>query len=165
MAREKVDYPITPAVRVLRDKKIAFEPHLYDYKEHGGTAHSASELGADERTVIKTLVMETERREPLIALMHGDCEVSTKELARTIRAKSVSPCDPQTAQKHTGYMVGGTSPFGTRKAMNVYAEKTIFDLPKIYINGGKRGFLISIDPNDLRIVLPVTEVSVAVASG
>ncbi|HKP87652.1 MAG TPA: Cys-tRNA(Pro) deacylase [Blastocatellia bacterium] len=164
MAKEKADYPITPAVRVLRDKKIAFEPHLYDYKERGGTARSASELGVDERAVIKTLVMETELREPLIILMHGDREVSTKELARRLGAKSVSPCDPQTAQKHTGYMVGGTSPFGTRKAMGVYAEKTIFDLPKIYINGGKRGFLVSIDPNDLRVALPIIEVSVAITT-
>ena len=162
MAKEKIDYPITPAVRVLRDKKIAFEPHLYNYKEHGGTAHTASELGADHRAVIKTLVMETEKREPLIILMHGDREVSTKELARKLGAKSVSPCEPETAQKHTGYMVGGTSPFGTRKAMKVYAEQTIFDLPKIYINGGKRGFLVSIDPDDLRVALPIIEVSVAI---
>ena len=159
---QKTDYPITPAVRMLREKKIAFEPHLYDYKERGGTSRSAEELGLDEHTVIKTLVMETEKREPLIILMHGDREVSTKELARAIGAKSVSVCDQATAQKQTGYMVGGTSPFGTRKAMTVYVEKTIFDLPKIYINGGKRGFLVSIDPNDLRVALPVKEVSVAI---
>lgn len=159
---QKTNYPITPAVRMLREKKIAFEPHLYDYKEHGGTSRSAEELGIDEHATIKTLVMETEKREPLIILMHGDREVSTKELARVIGVKGVSPCDPATAQKHTGYMVGGTSPFGTRKAMAVYAEKTIFDLPEIYINGGKRGFLVSIDPSDLRVVLPVKEVSVAI---
>src|ERR1044072_3486678 len=106
MAKEKTDYPTTPAVRLLREKKIAFEPRLYDYKEHGGTARSAAELGVSERSVIKRLVIETEKREPLIILMHGDCEVSTKELARKIGAKSVSPCDPATAQKHTGYMVG-----------------------------------------------------------
>jgi Cys-tRNA(Pro) deacylase len=161
---EKTNYPVTPAVRVLREKKIAFEPHLYDYKEHGGTARSAAELGVDEHAVIKTLVMETEKREPLIVLMHGDREVSTKELARAIGVKSISPCDPQTAQNRTGYMVGGTSPFATRKAMMVYAEKTIFDLAKIFINGGKRGFLVSLDPNDLRAALPITEVSVAIAS-
>jgi len=161
---EKTNYPVTPAVRVLREKNIAFEPHLYDYKEHGGTARSAAELGVDEHAVIKTLVMETEKREPLIVLMHGDREVSTKELARAIGVKSVSPCDPRTAQNRTGYMVGGTSPFATRKAMMVYAEKTIFDLEKVYINGGKRGFLVSIDPNDLRAALPITEVSVAIAS-
>jgi Cys-tRNA(Pro) deacylase len=159
---EKTAYPITPAVRLLRDKKISFEPHLYDYKEHGGTARSAEELAVDEHAVIKTLVLEAEKREPLIILMHGDREVSTKELARQIGVKSVSVCDPAAAQKHTGYMVGGTSPFATRKAMTVYAEKTIFDLPKIYINGGKRGFLVSIDPNDLRAALPVKEVSVAI---
>jgi len=159
---QKTNYPVTPAVRLLREKKIAFEPHLYDYKEHGGTARSAEELGVDEHAVIKTLVMETEKREPLIILMHGDREVSTKELARALEVKSVSPCDPATAQKHTAYMVGGTSPFATRKAMTIYVEKTIFDLPRIYINGGKRGFLVSIDPNDLRVALPVKEVSVAI---
>ncbi len=147
---------------MLREKKIAFEPRLYDYKEHGGTTRSAEELGVDEHAVIKTLVMETEKSEPLIILMHGDREVSTKELARAIGAKSVFPCDPATAQKHTGYMVGGTSPFATRKAMTIYAEKTIFDLPRIFINGGKRGFLVSIDPNDLLVALPVKEVSVAI---
>jgi Cys-tRNA(Pro) deacylase len=161
---EKTSYPVTSAVRALREKKISFEPHLYDYKERGGTAHSAAELGVPEHIVIKTLVMETEARDPLIVLMHGDYEVSTKELARAIGVKTVTPCDPSTAQKHTGYMVGGTSPFGTRKSMPVYAEKTIFDLPKIYINGGKRGFLVSITPNDLRIALPIKEVAAAIAS-
>jgi Cys-tRNA(Pro) deacylase len=161
---EKTNYPVTPAVRLLREKKIAFEPHLYDYKERGGTARSAAELGVDEHAVIKTLVMETEKREPLIVLMHGDREVSTKELARAIGVKSVSPCDPATAQKRTGYMVGGTSPFATRSQMPVYAERTIFDLAKIFINGGRRGFLVSIDPNDLRAALPITEVTVAIAS-
>jgi len=161
---QKTNYPVTPAIRALREKSIAFEPHLYDYKERGGTSHSAAELGVAEREVIKTLVMETESREPLIVLMHGDCEVSTKELARTTGDKTITPCDPQTAQKHTGYMVGGTSPFGTRKSMPVYAEKTIFDLPRIYINGGKRGFLVSMAPNDLRIALPIKEVTAAISS-
>ena len=160
----KTDYPVTPAVRVLRDQNISFEPHLYDYQEHGGTARSAAELGVDEHAVVKTLVMETEGREPLIILMHGDREVSTKELARTIGAKTVAPCKPDVAQKHTGYMVGGTSPFGTRKGLPVYAERTIFDLPKVYINGGKRGFLVSLDPQALKTVLPVREVAVAVPS-
>ena len=160
---EKTNYPVTPAVRALRDKKIAFEPHLYDYKERGGTAHSAAELGVPEHIVIKTLVMENESREPMIVLMHGDREVSTKELARILGVKSITPCDPAAAQKHTGYMVGGTSPFGTRKRLPVYAEKTIFDLPKIFINGGKRGFLVSIAPNDLRIALPISEVAVAIS--
>src|ERR1051325_11100623 len=129
---EKTGYPVTSAIRALREKKIVFEPHLYDYKERGGTAHSAAELGVPEHAVIKTLVMENDSRAPLIVLMHGDCEVSTKELARVIGVKTVSPCDPQAAQKHTGYMVGGTSPLGTRKVLPVYAEKTIFDLPKIF---------------------------------
>ncbi|HEX8184571.1 MAG TPA: Cys-tRNA(Pro) deacylase [Blastocatellia bacterium] len=160
---EKTNYPVTPAVRALREKKIAFEPHLYDYKERGGTTHSAAELGVTEHIVIKTLVMETESRSPLIVLMHGDREVSTKELARVTGAKSIIPCDPQTAQKQTGYLVGGTSPFGTRKQMPIYVEKSIFDLPRIFINGGKRGFLISMSPSDLRRALPVTEVAVAIS--
>jgi Cys-tRNA(Pro) deacylase len=160
----KGDYPVTPAVRMLRDHRVSFAPHLYDYQEHGGTARSASELGVDEHAVVKTLVMETDRREPLIILMHGDCEVSTKELARAIGAKTVAPCKPDVAQKQTGYMVGGTSPFGTRKSLPVYAERTIFDLPTIYINGGKRGFLVSLDPQALKRLLPVKEVAVAIAS-
>jgi Cys-tRNA(Pro) deacylase len=145
-----MDYPVTPAVRLLREKRVAFEPHLYTYEERGGTRHSAASLGVDEHAVVKTLVMETEARKPLIVLMHGDREVSTKNLARTIKVKSVQPCDPATAQKHTGYMTGGTSPFGTRARLPVYAERTIFALPKIYLNGGKRGFLVEIEPNVLR---------------
>ena len=156
------DYPVTPAVRLLRERKIDFEPHLYNYEERGGTRHSAEALGVDEHAVVKTLVMETEGGRPLVVLMHGDREVSTKQLARAIGARSVQPCDPATAQKHTGYMVGGTSPFGTRTRMPVYAERTIFELPKIYINGGKRGFLISIDPQVLRAVLNVEEVEAAI---
>jgi Cys-tRNA(Pro) deacylase len=157
---DKANYPVTPAVRLLREKKIAFEPHFYQYEERGGTKRSAAELGVDEHTVIKTLVMETDARQPLIVLMHGDMEVSTKELARSLGVKSVSPCDPAIAQKHTGYQVGGTSPFGTRKPLAVYAEKSIFDLPVIYINGGKRGFLVSISPSDLRRALKISEVNV-----
>jgi Cys-tRNA(Pro) deacylase len=159
----KGDYPMTPAVRMLRDHKVSYAPHLYDYQEHGGTSRSASELDVNEHAVVKTLVMETDKREPLIILMHGDREVSTKELARAIGAKTVAPCKPNVAQKHTGYMVGGTSPFGTRKRLPVYAERTIFDLPTIYINGGKRGFLVSLDPQVLKTLLPVTEVAVAIA--
>jgi len=159
---EKTEYPVTPAVRLLRERRIAFEPHLYDYKERGGTAHSAVELQVPEHAVIKTLVMENDKREPLIVLMHGDLEVSTKTLARTLGVRSISVCDPAVAQKHTGYMVGGTSPFGTRRTMPVYAERTIFDLPRLYINGGKRGFLVSIDPVVLRTLLPVVEVEVAI---
>jgi Cys-tRNA(Pro) deacylase len=160
-----MDYPITPAIRVLREKRVAFEPHLYDYVERGGTRHSAEALGVDEHAVVKTLVMETDAKKPLIVLMHGDREVSTKQLARHLGVKSVHPCDFAQAQKHTGYLVGGTSPFGTRARMPVYAERTIFDLPKIYINGGKRGFLVSIDPKVLREVLPVKEVGVAIEKG
>ena len=157
-----MDYPVTPAVRLLREKKVEFEPHLYNYEERGGTRHSAASLGVDEHAVVKTLVMETEARKALVVLMHGDREVSTKNLARSIGAKSVQPCDPQTAQKHTGYMVGGTSPLGTRSRLPVYAERTIFELPKIYINGGKRGFLVSLNPNDLRALLAVEEVEAAI---
>lgn len=159
---DRADHPVTPAVRVLREKRIAFEPHVYDYKEHGGTRHSAKELKVDEHEVIKTLVMETDAREPLIVLMHGDWEVSTKSLARALGVKTVTPCDPAIAQKHTGYQVGGTSPFGTRKPLPVYVEKTIFDLPMIYINGGKRGFLVAIHPNELRRALTVSEVNVRI---
>jgi Cys-tRNA(Pro) deacylase len=157
-----MDYPITPAVRLLRGKGVAFEPHLYDYVEHGGTRHSAEELGVDEHAVVKTLVMETDARKPLIVLMHGDREVSTKQLARSLGVKSIHPCDFAQAQKHTGYLVGGTSPLGTRAKLPVYAEQTIFDLPQIYINGGKRGFLVSIDPRVLRELIHLTEVSVAI---
>ena len=157
---EKTDYPVTPAIRLLREKRIPFEPHLYDYKERGGTAHSAVELQVPEHAVIKTLVLENDKREPLIVLMHGDLEVSTKALARTLGVKTISVCDPAVAQKHTGYLVGGTSPFGTRRTMPVYVESTIFTLPKLYINGGKRGFLVSIEPASLRTLLPVIEVAV-----
>jgi Cys-tRNA(Pro) deacylase len=160
-----MDYPVTPAVRLLREKKVAFEPHLYDYVEKGGTRHSAESLGVDEHAVVKTLVMETEGRKPLVVLMHGDCEVSTKQLARRLGVKSVHPCDPATAQKHTGYLVGGTSPFGTRAALPVYVERTIFELPRIYVNGGKRGFLVAIEPRVLRDVLPVEEVETAIEKG
>jgi Cys-tRNA(Pro) deacylase len=157
----KQNYPVTPAVRMLREMKIAFEPHLYDYKDRGGTAHSAAELGVPEHSVIKTLVMETDSREPIVVLMHGDREVSTKALARVIGVRSVTPCDPATAQKHTGYVIGGTSPFGTREPLPLYAERTIFELPKIYINGGKRGFLVSIATGDLRRALTISKVDVA----
>ena len=160
-----MDYPVTPAVRLLRKKKVAFEPRLYDYVERGGTRHSAEALGVDEHAVVKTLVMETDAHKPLIVLMHGDREVSTKQLARALGVKSVHPCDFAQAQKHTGYLVGGTSPFGTRAHLPVYVERTIFELPVIYINGGKRGFLVEIEPRVLREVLPVEEVEVAIEKG
>ncbi len=158
----KNDYPITSAVRWLREKKIEFEPHLYEYVERGGSRHSALSLGVAEHAVIKTIVLETDARQPLIVLMHGDREISTKKLARHLGVKTVAPCDPTVAQKHTGYLVGGTSPLGTRKRLPVYAERTIFDLPKIYLNGGKRGFLIAIRPQVLRDVLNAEEIEVAV---
>ena len=160
-----MDYPVTPAVRLLREKKVGFEPHLYDYVERGGTGHSAEALGVDEHAVVKTLVMEAEGKRPFLVLMHGDREVSTKQLARHMGVKAVHPCDFAEAQKHTGYLVGGTSPFGTRVHMHVYAERTIFDLPKIYINGGKRGFLVSIDPRALTEILHAEEVDVAIEKG
>lgn len=156
----KNDFPVTPAVRFLRQHNISFEPFLYDYKEHGGTSHSAQMLGVSEHIIIKTLIMETNERQPLIVLMHGDREVSTQALARTLAVKDVRPCDPATAQKHTGYLTGGTSPFGTRAKLPVYAERTIFDLPSILINAGKRGFLMQIDPQVLKRLLPLQEVEV-----
>ena len=156
-----MDYPITPAVRFLREKKVEFVPRLYDYVEKGGARESARQLGVDEHAVVKTLVFETNERKPLIVLMHGDREVSTKNLARFLGAKSVEPATPERASKLTGYMVGGTSPFGARTKMPIYAEKSIFTLEKIYINGGKRGFLVEIDPKILKDMLDLTEVEVS----
>jgi Cys-tRNA(Pro) deacylase len=155
---------VTPAIRVLREHSVAFTEHSYKYEDRGGTRVSARELGVDEHTVVKTLVMQDEAKQPLIVLMHGDCEVSTKNLARQIGAKTVAPCDPATAERHTGYQVGGTSPFGTRKPLPVYVERTILDLPRIYINGGRRGFLVSLTPSDLARVLSPTPLDIAIAS-
>ena len=138
--------PATPAIHALRQHKVAFTEHPYRYEERGGTAVSSRELGVDEHIVIKTLVMEDERQQPLIVLMHGDREVSTKNLARQIGRKSVSPCGPETAQKHSGYRVGGTSPFGTRKAMPVFLERSIAGLDRIYINGGRGGVQVGRPP-------------------
>jgi Cys-tRNA(Pro) deacylase len=159
MARPEI--PATTAVRFLTAHAIPFEPHFYKYEEHGGTGRASSELQVPEHSVIKTLVFETDARKPLLVLMHGDCEVSTKQLARILGVKQVSPCDPATAQRHTGYMVGGTSPFGTRTALPVYAEATILSLPVIYINGGKRGFLVSVSPKAVQEHLGITPVDVA----
>ncbi len=136
----------TQATQFLRKQGVAFSEHPYEYEEHGGTSVSARELGVDEHHVVKTLVMQDEAAKPLIVLMHGDRKVSTKNLARQIACKSVEPCKPDVAQRHSGYMIGGTSPFGTKKAMPVYVEKSILSLEKIYINGGRRGYLIGIDP-------------------
>ena len=158
----KTDFPITPAIRVLREHKIDFEPHIFDYVEKGGTKHSAEVLGVDEHAVIKTLVFETDAKKPIIVLMHGDLQVSTKNLARLISVKTISPVSAEKANKLTGYLVGGTSPFGTKTKMPIYAEKTIFDLDKIYINGGKRGFLVSIIPKILREILEIQEVEIGV---
>lgn len=146
---------------MLRKHGVAFEPHLYEYVARGGTAASAAALGIEEGAVIKTLVFEDDRAEPLIVLMHGDREVSAKELARAIGAKRVAPCDPRTADRHSGYQVGGTSPFGTRRAMPIYMERTIAELPRVYINGGSRGFLVSLAPTALIDVLSPTLVDVA----
>lgn len=157
-----MDYPITPAIRVLREKKVEFEPRVYEYLEKGGTKHSAEVLKVSEHAVVKTLIFETNEKKPLIVLMHGDLQVSTKELARVLKVKSVAPVSPEKANKLTGYLVGGTSPFGVKTKMPVYAEKTIFDLEKIYVNGGKRGFLIEIEPRVLREVLPIEEVEIGI---
>lgn len=141
--------PETPATRFLRQHRIAHSNHLYTYEEHGGTKVSARELNVDEHAVIKTLIMEDEQAKPLIVLMHGDCKVSTKELARQVGCKKVEPCKPEVANRHTGFLVGGTSPFGTKKAMPIYMEKSILDLPLIYLNGGRRGYLVGVHPHDV----------------
>lgn len=160
MAKQKI--PTTPAVRVLRAAGVSFKPRLYQYEEHGGTRVAARELGVDEHLTVKTLVMEDDSARPLLVLMHGDREVSTKKLARHLGVKSVRPCDPKTANKHTGYLVGGTSPFGTRKSLPVYVEKSVLELPVIYINAGKRGFLVEMAPGDLARLLEPEPVQVAV---
>lgn len=155
-----MNYPVTPAIRVLREKKVEFEPRVFEYVEKGGTRHSSEVLKVSEHAVIKTLVFETSEKKPLIVLQHGDFQVSAKNLARILNVKSVAPAAPEKANKLTGYMVGGTSPFGVKTKMPVYAEKTIFDLEKIYINGGKRGFLVAIEPRVLKEVLDAKEVEV-----
>ena len=160
MAKDKT--PVTAAVRQLRAEKVTFSDHLYTYEDKGGTAASSRELGLDEHAVIKTLVMEDERSRPLIVLMHGDLQVSTKELARLIGVKQVSPCSAEVAQKQSGYQFGGTSPFGTRHRMPVYMEAGIAALAKIYINGGKRGYLVGMLPSELVRVLKPQMVTVGI---
>ena len=160
MSRDKL--PATPAIRILREKGLTFTEHSYKYEDKGGTAVCARELHVDEHSVIKTLVMEDDARHPLIVLMHGDMEVSTKELARHMGVKRVTPCAPETAQKHTGYLVGGISPFGTRRSMPVYMEETIVDIPRIYINGGRRGLLVGLDPHEVVRLLVPTQVRVGI---
>jgi Cys-tRNA(Pro) deacylase len=148
----------TPATAFLKRHGVAYTEHVYEYLEHGGTRVSAQALGVDEYHVVKTLVMEDETKRPLIVLMHGDRDVSTKNLARQAGVKRIEPCQPEVAQRHSGYQIGGTSPFATRKQMPVYVERSILQLPRIYINGGRRGFLVGIDPRELARVLKVTRV-------
>jgi Cys-tRNA(Pro) deacylase len=146
----------TPAIHQLRAHRVAFTEHPYRYEERGGTAVSARELGVDEHAIIKTLVMEDETKQPLVVLMHGDQEVSTRNLARQTGRKSVVPCAPEVAQRHSGYLVGGTSPFGTRRQMPVYMERTVTTLARLYVNGGRRGFLVAMPPAELvRVLSPV----------
>ncbi|MEM5382154.1 Cys-tRNA(Pro) deacylase [Paraburkholderia phymatum] len=151
----------TPATQFLRRHKVEFGEHPYDYVDHGGTGESSRQLGVDEHHVVKTLVMEDEQAKPLIVLMHGDRTVSTKNLARQIGAKRVEPCKPEVASRHSGYLIGGTSPFGTKKAMPVYVESTILELDRIWINGGRRGFLVSIAPGVLTSLLSAKPVQCA----
>jgi Cys-tRNA(Pro) deacylase len=156
-----MNYPITPAIRVLREHKVEFTPHVFEYVEKGGTKHSSEILGVDEHSVIKTLIFETNEKKTLIVLMHGDFQVSTKNLARLMKVKTVAPVVPEKANNLTGYLVGGTSPFGVKTRMPVYIESSIFELEKIYINGGKRGFLIEITPSVLENILMPERVEVA----
>ncbi|MEZ5423323.1 MAG: YbaK/EbsC family protein [Pyrinomonadaceae bacterium] len=157
-----MDYPITPAVRFLRERKVDFVPRLYDYVEKGGTRESARQLGVDEHAVVKTLVFEANEKKPVIVLMHGDREVSTKMLARYLHVKTVVPATAERAAKFTGYQFGGTSPFGTRTKIPIYVESSILELERIYINGGKRGFLVEIEPKVIRDVLAVEAVEVGI---
>lgn len=151
----------TPATELLARHGVAYTEHLYEYVEHGGTSVSSSALGVPEHQVVKTLVMETDRGDPLVVLMHGDRKVSTKALARAAGVKRIFPCKPEVAQRHSGYLVGGTSPFGTRKAMPVYLERSVLSLGRIYINGGRRGYLLGMDPAELPRVLSPILVDVA----
>lgn len=157
-------HPVTMAIRALRAAHVPFEPHLYAWQPHGGTRASSEAMGVDEHVVIKTLIMEDDRKQPLCVLMHGDCEVSTKQLARAVGVKAITPCAPEVADRHSGYQVGGTSPFGLRRAMSIYMERSIGELSRIYINGGARGFLVAIDPRDAVRVLSPTFVDVAVGA-
>jgi Cys-tRNA(Pro) deacylase len=163
MRRENL--PSTPALLALRAAGVAFTPHLYPYVEKGGTRHSATALGVDEHRVVKTIVLEAGDRKPLICLMHGDRQISTKQLARTLGEKTVQPCDPTVAHRHTGYLVGGTSPFGLRKRLPIYVERSILELPVIYINGGARGLLVELAPRVLTELLGAVPVDVAMPEG
>jgi Cys-tRNA(Pro) deacylase len=165
MAKRDKHVSETPATAWLKAQRVAFDEHPYDYVEHGGTAESARQLGVAEHAVVKTLVMQDDRAQPLVVLMHGDCQVSTKNLARQIGAKAVEPCKPEVAQRHSGFLVGGTSPFGTKKAMPVYVERSVLALPRIWINGGRRGFLVSLDPAVLAGPLGAKAVDCALREG
>ena len=162
MAKKDKHVSETPATQWLKAHGVSYTEHVYDYVDHGGTAESAKQLGWDEHAVVKTLVMQDEKAEPLIVLMHGDKQVSTKNLARAIGAKSVEPCKPEVAQRHSGYMVGGTSPFGTRKVMAVYVEASVLALTALLINGGRRGYLVGIAPTVLTEMLGAKPVSCAI---
>lgn len=155
------EHPVTLAVRALRAANVDFVPHVFDYEPRGGTRHSSRALGVDEHVVVKTLIFEDEQKAPLCVLMHGDREVSTKNLARQIGKKRIAACDPSTAERHSGYQVGGTSPFGLKKRMPIYVERSILALDRIYINGGSRGFLVEISAADLASVLSPTAVDAA----
>jgi Cys-tRNA(Pro) deacylase len=161
MSKKSSHVSETPATQMLKRAGVVFTEHVYDYVEHGGTAESSKQLGVDEHAVVKTLVMQDEKAEPLIVLMHGDRTVSLKELARQIPCKKVEPCKPEVAQRHSGYQVGGTSPFGVRKAMPVFVEASILTLPRICINGGRRGYLVGIEPRVLTDLLGARPVSCA----
>jgi Cys-tRNA(Pro) deacylase len=161
MAKKTTHVSETPAIAFLRGRGVSFSEHVYDYVEHGGTEESARQLGVPEHAVVKTLVMQDDKAQPLVVLMHGDKQVSTKNLARQIGARSVEPCKPEVAQRHSGYQVGGTSPFGTRKAMPVFVEATVLDLAQICINGGRRGYLVGIAPQVLTQLLGAKPVSCA----
>ena len=158
----KEEIPVTTGVRFLRDQGVDFRPRFYPWLEHGGTANAAAAFGMEERAVVKTIVMRADGGKPFLVLMHGDREVSAKGLARVLGAKKIELCDEANAHRHTGYQFGGTGPFGTRVAMRIYAEKTIFDLPKVLINAGKRGFLVEIDPREIRRTLQPVEVEVGI---
>jgi Cys-tRNA(Pro) deacylase len=160
MAHDRV--PMTAAVRVLRQAGVAFSEHPYAYVEHGGTAEFAAQAGVNEHAVVKTLVLEDDAKRPFVVLMNGDRQVSTKEMARVLGVKSVRPCAPEVAERHSGYQVGGTSPFGLRKPMPVYVEETVLGLPRIYVNGGKRGFIVGLAPGDLVRVLDPIPIRVAI---
>jgi Cys-tRNA(Pro) deacylase len=153
----------TPATALLKQRGVVFTEHPYDYVDHGGTAESANQLGLEEHAVVKTLVMQDEAAKPLLVLMHGDCKVSTKNLARQSGRKSIAPCDPEVASRHSGYLVGGTSPFGTKKRLPVYVERSVLALPRIWINGGRRGYLVGIDPAVLVDLLQAVPVDCALA--